>query len=344
MRVFSFCTFLSIGSTHFLRPLNRSLRGEVLTGLLLLFPTGALGSSQGTAPGLSEVPFRLAAGHAIVSVKVNGAGPFDFILDNGCVTSIVDPEIAQKLRMPVAGQATLISVSREAAVFTVIAKEIKLGGMAASDLEMMVDPLRGPKSIKPTIHGVLGEDFLQRFDFLLNNQEQKLVFEQGPGVLLGMMEGAHVSLQRQSSSEGLPAYTQLVVRGRSPELGGQDLAMQLDSGTETALLFSRVNGTLLLSRSAGMASVVEDGQSQGVQLVRVPSFNVGKVSLTEMPLAIMDHRPGVPAGIDGALPTSLFRSIYFNHSNGFLILNPSKAKRPHLQKTAVITETSPSRD
>jgi hypothetical protein len=59
---------------------------------------------------------------------------------------------------------------------------------------------------------------------------------------------------------------------------------------------------------------------------------VGKVSLTEMPLAIMDNRPGVPTGIDGALPTSLFRSIYFSHSGGFLILNPSKTKHPHLVK------------
>jgi hypothetical protein len=159
-----------------------------------------------------------------------------------------------------------------------------------------------------------------------------------------MMEGTRLDLERQSSPDDRPAYKQLVVHGRSLQLGGRDLAMLLDSGTETALLFSRVNGTLFLRRETGMASVVEDGRNQGAQLVRVPSFNVGKVSLTEMLLAIMDDRPDVPAGIDGALPTSLFRSIYFSHSGGFLILNPSKAKHPHLVKMAVIAQAFASRD
>jgi predicted aspartyl protease len=337
-------TLIVAGSTGFLRLLKRFLLGEVLVGLFLVLPVGAFASSQAIAPGLSEVPFRVVAGHAIVSVTVNGAGPFDFILDNGCVTSIVDPEIAQRLTMPVVGQATLVSVSREAAVFVVMAKEIKLDGMAASNLEVMVDPLRGPKSIKPTIHGVLGEDFLQKFDFLLDNKEQRLVFEQEPGVLLSMMEGTRLDLQRQSSPEGRSPYTQLVVHGRSLELGGRDFAMQLDSGTDTTILFLRVNGTLFLNQHTGMATVIEDGRRQGAQLVRVPNFRVGKVSLTDMPLAIMDDRPDLPAGVDGALPTWLFHSIYFSHSGGFLILNPSKTKHPHPVEMAVMIGANVSRD
>jgi hypothetical protein len=321
-------TLIEAGSTGLLRLLTRFLLGEVLVGLLLVLPVEVFASSPGIAPGLSEVPFRVAAGHAIVSVTVNGAGPFDFILDNGCETSVVDPEIAQRLAMQVVGQATLVSVSREVAVSLVIAKEIKLGWMAASNLEVMVDPLRRPKSITPTIHGILGEDFLQKFDFLLDNRERRLVFEQEPGVLLSIMEGRHLDLQRQSSPEGRPAYRQLVVHGRSLELGGRDLAMQLDSGTDMAILFSRVSGTLFLHQHAGMTSVIEDGRRQGAQLVRVPNFRVGNVSLTDMPLAIMDDRPDAPAGIDGALPTWLFHCIYFSHSGGFLILNPSKAKHP----------------
>lgn len=334
MRLFSFCTVLSTGSTRLLRLFHPFLPGEVLVGLLLLLPAGASASSQGTALGLSEVPFRVIAGHAIVSVMVNGTGPFDFILDNGCETSMIDPEIAQRLAMPVSGQVTLVSVSRKAVLSMVIAKEIKLGEMAISNLEVMLDPLRGPKSITPAIHGILGEDFLQKFDFLLDNREQRLVFEQEPGVLLSTMEGTHLDLQRPSSPLGRPIYKQLVVHGRSFELGGRDFAMQLDSGADMAILFSKVNGTLFLHQRAGMASIIEDGRRQSAQLVRVPNFSVGKVSLADMPLAIMDGRPDSPAGIDGALPTYLFHSIYFSHSGGFVILNPSKAKHPHPVKAA----------
>src|SRR5262249_14094126 len=101
---------------------------------------------------------------------------------------------------------------------------------------------------------------------------------------------------------------------------------------------------LFLHQHAGMASMIEDGRRQGAQLVRVPSFRVGKVSLTDMPLAIMDDRPDAPVEIDGALPTWLFHSIYFSHSGGFVILNPSKAKHPHPVEMAVMSRTSVSHD
>jgi hypothetical protein len=338
MRLFSFCTVLSVGGVRFLNHFNNILRACISGLILLAIPTGLLASSQDVAPGLSEVPFRVVAAHAVVSVTVNGAGPFDFILDNGCETSVVDPEIAQRLAMPVKGQATLVSVSREAAVSLATAKQVKLGEMSVSNLEVMVDPLRGPKASMPTIHGILGEDFLQHFDFLLDNREQRLVFEQERGALLSMMEGVRLDLQKQVSSEGRPAYRQLVLHGRSLQLGGKDLAMQLDSGANVAMLYSRVNGSLFLQQHAGMTTVVEDGRRLGAQLVQVPSFEVGKVNMSDMPLAILDGRPDAPQGIDGALPTGVFRSIYFSHAAGFVILNPSRAKHPHpvdVVKTAV---------
>ncbi|QNI37274.1 retropepsin-like aspartic protease [Edaphobacter albus] len=296
--------------------------------------------SQENASGLSEVPFRVVAGHAIVSVSVNGVGPFDFILDNGCETSMVDPKIAQALKMPIVGRTTLVSVSRETVVSLVIAKEIKLGRIVTSNLEVIVDPLEGEKSIAPTVHGILGEDFLQKFDFLLDNEEQRLVFEQEPGVLLSTMKGTHLDLPRQSSLDGRPIYKQLVVHARSFELAGRDLAMQLDSGTNMAILFSRVGGTLFLHQQGNMTSVIEGGHRQGAQLVRVPTLRVGNVNLVDMLLAIMDDQPHSPTGIDGTLPTYLFHSIYFSHSGGFVILNPSKAKRPRSMEMAVIDRVS----
>jgi hypothetical protein len=62
---------------------------------------------------------------------------------------------------------------------------------------------------------------------------------------------------RTADGEGKAAYTQLVVEARSPQLGGKDLAMQLDSGTDTAMLFSQPG--LLLRYSSSSLNVVEDG-------------------------------------------------------------------------------------
>src|ERR1700733_2405820 len=48
-----------------------------------------------TIQAQSQIPFRLVHNALIVvSVTVNGAGPFDFVLDTGADTTIVDPAIA----------------------------------------------------------------------------------------------------------------------------------------------------------------------------------------------------------------------------------------------------------
>src|ERR1700716_538340 len=59
------------------------------------------GMPASTTPG--EVPFDLAAPNdaaIIVPVKINGHGPFKFILDTGATFTCIDQKLADQLKLP----------------------------------------------------------------------------------------------------------------------------------------------------------------------------------------------------------------------------------------------------
>jgi predicted aspartyl protease len=59
------------------------------------------GSPSQTAPG--EVRFKLAGPNEaamVVPVKINGKGPYDFVLDTGATFTCVDRSLAEELKLP----------------------------------------------------------------------------------------------------------------------------------------------------------------------------------------------------------------------------------------------------
>jgi predicted aspartyl protease len=59
------------------------------------------GSPSETVPG--EVKFKLAGPNEaamIVPVKINGKGPYDFVLDTGATFTCVDQNLAEELKLP----------------------------------------------------------------------------------------------------------------------------------------------------------------------------------------------------------------------------------------------------
>jgi Aspartyl protease len=55
-------------------------------------------------PTKTTVPMELFGGRAVVSVHINGKGPFQFILDTGAGGTVVNQELARELGLPDKGQ------------------------------------------------------------------------------------------------------------------------------------------------------------------------------------------------------------------------------------------------
>src|SRR5204863_8107462 len=63
--------------------------------------TGDFGTPASTTPG--EVPFELAPPNdaaIIVPVKINGHGPFKFVLDTGATFTCIDQKLVDQLKLP----------------------------------------------------------------------------------------------------------------------------------------------------------------------------------------------------------------------------------------------------
>src|SRR5260370_6323092 len=98
------------------------------------------------------------------------------------------------------------------------------------------------------------------------------------------------------------------------------MKLQLDSGTPTIVLFSKLNKPGLISEKRTVGGIF--GSSFVADAQTVIHLRLGGKTFSDLTVL-------VPAGnmpsmdIDGLLPTSLFRSIFISHSGKFVILDPS---------------------
>src|SRR5262249_36673767 len=113
----------------------------------------------------SPVRFKQLQGHLIiVPVSVNGVGPFDFILDTGASTTVIDREIAKQLYLHSTEAATVKGGETTKVLACYRLDALSLGPKSVDNLKAPCAELREIHSVSPKIHGVLGQDFLSRFN------------------------------------------------------------------------------------------------------------------------------------------------------------------------------------
>src|ERR1700733_11181257 len=126
----------------------------------------------------TEMKFRLVRNTMIVvPIMAGGEGPFDFVLDTGADTTIVDQSLADSLSLSSLTriqQATLAgnraaSVSRMAALGS--------GQVQVRNLPVLVQDLAEIRKMDPQIQGIAGQDFLSHFNYLLDYPKHTIRFE-----------------------------------------------------------------------------------------------------------------------------------------------------------------------
>jgi predicted aspartyl protease len=272
-----------------------------------------------------QVKFRVVADKIVVPVTINGAGPFDFLLDTGDTDTIIDRKLAEELHLLPAGKMILMTTQGDAVTHLVDTDSLSMRGATVRGLKLVV--VNHYANILPNVRGSLGEDFLQNFDLLIDNQRHLLQFESEPGPLADMLTGEHMPLSLNGFYEQKVTRNRLVVVGNI--FGNKDMALQLDSGTPSILLFSKLNKPSLISEKRTVhfvggifgSSFVADAQT-------VMHLRLGGKTFSDLTVLVAaGNMP--PMDIDGLLPTSLFRSIFISHSGKFVILDPS-TKKPAL--------------
>jgi len=100
----------------------------------------------------------------------------------------------------------------------------------------------------------------------------------------------------------------------------------LDSGAARMVVFKAALGNFEVVMDHGLDGIAYGSTVLGKQMAatgRLQSIRVGDERLPDVPVRIVENREALKGRPEhGLLPTSLFRSIYFNNKADHVILNP----------------------
>jgi predicted aspartyl protease len=262
----------------------------------------------------------------VVPVSVNGAGPFNFLLDTGATNSVIDRGLADQLSLPRVGEEDVRGIQGDVRLSIVHAQSIAVAGRMIRDLRLTV--LSRANGLPSKVRGILGEDFLGHFDLLIDNQHHVIELQQGLGPMSDRFEGERLPVQLEATLEGNYVNHTLILIGSSSELGGKSVSLLLDSGVNYLYLFG---GEQSLGGGATQRecsrSTISDPSNQFICLQKVlPQLRFGNKKVVSL-MAVAQLRT-TSAYTDGLMPTSAFHSIFISHSQKFVILDPSSKSRP----------------
>jgi len=170
----------------------RRLRGQLV---LLLGLLSSVGNAQPgpapapafafTRPGQQEahLPFSSQRNLIIIAARLNGRGPYNFLLDTGVVTSLLtDPQLADSLHLArgqsyhVAGLGGADSGLR---AYEAAGVRVSLPGVEAAATSWLVlssDVLDLSGYVGMPVHGIIGADLFRSFVVCIRPEQRQLVF------------------------------------------------------------------------------------------------------------------------------------------------------------------------
>lgn len=148
-------------------------------------------------PVLASTPvrFRLVHNQPIVPVMINGTGPFDFIFDTGTSSTVIDLDLATQLLLSPIGVSRGLTVTGSQTLPRYQIDTLSLGPKSVQKLTVVCAEMRGQHEINSRIRGLLGQNFLSGFDYILNYHDQRIEFEEG-GEFDSTLAGTRLPVER----------------------------------------------------------------------------------------------------------------------------------------------------
>jgi len=276
------------------------------------------------APASPPVRFGLIEGHwIVVPVSIKGSGPYDFVLDTGSSKSILDPLLIDELGGKAIGRNRLVTAAGSMLVSSYRLEDFQLGPQRVEYLDVLAHPVPSNRGVQT--RGILGQDFLGRFNFILDYKLRTITFEEDQEFSRSLKGGVYSlldSAQRRmvqippQSGESRPSLFVLDSGAEAIVLFGNDfrgLGFDLDSASNLEQLHTVMGG-----------GFVSRGQFR--------SFKVGETNLMNLPVRRAHiEEPAKVRTENGLLPTAYFQSIYINNVMRFVAFNPRFENRPQVR-------------
>ncbi|WP_161570987.1 retropepsin-like aspartic protease [Granulicella sibirica] len=265
----------------------------------------------------------------VVPIHINSSGPLDFILDTGTSRTVIDRKLAEKFQLVKVGERIMSGVEGSISSPVFETDSISMAGASVRGLR-----ISSQHDCPGQTRGILGEDFLNHFDLLIDYgahviELEPIVQRQGTseaGVLSSGTSGDRLPVELEGQFGGHTTANRLVLPVVVPELGAKPLHLLLDSGSNTFLVFNQVAKakTSLQQQTYHAESFLGGGGTLSAGVLVLPAVSLGSQEVFHVTVIMPTQK--IEVDVDGVVPASLFHSIFICHSGRFVILKPIRQR------------------
>lgn len=233
--------------------------------------------------GGEEIDARKLRSRMTVEVKINGEGPYKFVVDSGADTSAVSTALAARLGLPDGRKAMLHGVTESKVVEQVWVDELQLGPTVTTDLEVPVLEERD-----------MGGDGMIGLDTLVN-QRLMLDFEER---LISIDDDLDDRRYEGVVGNGVIVVTGRLQRGQliltEVAAGRQKVDAVVDTGSEVTIGNRALRDKLIKGRKKGFETIKVygvTGKAMEIEFTVIPNLRLGPIILQNVPVAFADVPP-----------------------------------------------------
>ena len=237
------------------------------------------------AIGGDDIKARKVRTRMTVQVRVNGQGPYRFVVDSGADSSVIGVRVARALQLPAGTPVLLNGMTDSSQVDRVRVDTIQLGSSTIRDLEL---PVLKEQNVGG--EGMLGIDVLVRQRLMMDFEKRTINVEDalvparrldGEIVVTARLQHGQLILT-QAKANGRPIEA-VIDTGSELSIGNlalRDRLMRKDPSKFTKIGITGVTGVLV-----------------DLDLARVDELRLGSVILHDVPIAFADVPPFAVFGL-----------------------------------------------
>ncbi len=209
-----------------------------------------------------------------VPVTIDGAGPYNFMIDTGSQATAVTHRINNALGLESLGMATLVGMASRRPVEVVELDSLELGG---STIHNLAAPVLYRDHVGAD--GIIGLDTLQDFRVLIDFREETMVIED--------------VTKQKASQRGF----EIVVRARhklgqllitNAEVEGVKATVIIDTGAQASLANNALRRRIRTKRAETVQTTDVNGVSASGEMSFVRRLEIGGVNLSNVPITFAD--------------------------------------------------------
>jgi hypothetical protein len=263
---------------------------------------------------------RLNRHQIVVPVSINHSGPYNFLLDTGTQMTMIDPVLAGEIHVATSGEAKVRSGGVNARAHMAQVDLVEAGSHRVAGLKVLVFDLAIPQAATRDLRGVLGEDFLEQFDLLIDSGHSVVCLDE-TGRMREEIKGRHVGLVSQAAKDDNLARPPVVAVKLSD--GTRPIYLELDSGADFCMLYNPQDYMALgLFQGASFQGTGASGTARAFKALRPQKMTVGSTAIESVQFFTFLggqnalHSPD----FDGLLSMGLFKRVFISDIDRFAVL------------------------